>query len=193
VPQRKRKRPPRGKGAIRAFCPTAPQVLWAMDFQFDQTSDGANLKLLNIIDEFTREALATDVERSINAERVTEILDRLVAVHGSSPKYLRFDNGPEFIAGVIAEWAKRQQAQCVFIDPGSPWQNAWIESFNGRIRDECLNTEQFDSLLEAKVVINDWRHDYNTRRPHSSLGNLAPADYAQQWRRRRNNLVNSHT
>lgn len=180
VPIRKRKKPPRGNGVIGAFCPITPNVLWAMDFQFDQTTDGRNLKLLNIIDEFTREAIAIDVERSITADRVIQTLDRLVALRGA-PAYLRFDNGPEFIANVITEWAASEGIDLVFIDPGSPWQNAWIESFNGRLRDECLNTEQFTSLLEAKVVIGDWRHDYNTARPHSSLGNLTPAAYAAAW------------
>jgi putative transposase len=191
VPARGRRKPPRGDGVVGAFCPIRPNVLWAMDFQFDQTSDGRNLKLLNIIDEFTREALATDVERSITADMVVASLDRLAGLRGN-PAYLRFDNGPEFIAGVVADWAKDHGAEFVFNDPGSPWQNAWVESFNGRLRDELLNGERFDSLLEARVVINDWRHDYNSNRPHSSLGNLTPAAHAAQWHTRQQALANSH-
>jgi len=165
--------------------------LWAMDFQFDQTSDGRNLKLLNIIDEFTRDALASDVERSITADMVVVTLERLVGLRGA-PVYLRFDNGPEFIAGAVADWAKDHGVALVFNDPGSPWQNAWVESSDGRLRDELLNGERFDSLLEAKVVINDWRHDYNTNRPHSALANLTPAAHAAQWHTRQNVLATSN-
>lgn len=183
---------PRGAGVIGAFCPIHPNVLWAMDFQFDQTSDGRNLKLLNIIDEFTREALATEVERPITADMVVATLERLVGLRGA-PAYLRFDNGPEFVATVVADWAKDYGAALVFSDPGTPWQNGWVESFNGRMRDELLNGERFDSLLEAKVVINDWRHDYNINRPHSALANLTPAAYSVQWHTRQNVLANSHS
>ena len=192
VPARKRKKPHRGTGVIGAFCPIRPNVLWAMDFQFDQTGDGRNLKLLNIIDEFTREALATDVERCITADMVVATLERLVSLRGV-PRYVRFDNGPEFVAHVISDWADSHGIDLTFIDPGSPWQNAWIESFNGRLRDECLNTERFDTLLEAKIVINDWRHDYNTSRPHSALANLTPADYTAQWHTRHKALADSHS
>lgn len=192
VPARKRKKPHRGVGVIGALCPIRPNVLWAMDFQFDQTSDGRNLKLLNIIDEHTREALAVDVERSITADMVVATLDRLVGLRGA-PAYLRFDNGPEFIAHVIRDWAASRGINLAFIDPGAPWQNAWIESFNGRLRDECLNIERFDTLLEAKVVITDWRHDYNTHRPHSALANLTPAAYAAKWPTNHHALVDSHT
>jgi len=193
VPHRGRKQPLRGiSGHVGSFCPIAPDVTWALDFPFDQTSHGGRLKLLNIVDEFTREALAVEVEHRINGEDVTLILDRLVAARGTAPKYLRFDHGPEFIADVMARWANDQATTCMFIDPGSPWQNAWIESFNGRLRDECLNIEQFDSLLEAKVVIGDWRIDYNTRRPHSALDNLTPADFHGLWQRQRSTLLNSH-
>jgi len=192
VPARKRKRAPRGPLVVGAFCPIRPNVLWAMDFQFDQTADGRNLKLLNIIDEFTREALATDVERSITADMLVATLERLINLKGT-PQYLRFDNGPEFVAGVVADWAKDRHITLVFAEPGCPWQNGWVESFNGRLRDELLNGEQFATLLEAKVVIDDWRHDYNINRPHSALGNLTPAAYTAQWRTRHQTLENSHS
>jgi putative transposase len=161
--------------------PIAPNVLWAGDFQFDQTDDARPLKLLNIVDEYTREALAMDAERSIDADMVVAALDRVATLRGY-PQYLRFDHGPEFIAHAVADWCRFNGAQTVFIDPGSPWQNAWIESFNGRARDELLNGERFDTLLEAKVVISDWRIDYNNNRPHSSLGMLTPTEYAQRWK-----------
>jgi transposase InsO family protein len=118
----------------------------AMDFQFDTTADGRTIKLLNVIDEFTREALAIEVDRGIDADGVVDVLDRLVLHHGA-PHYVRFDNGSEFVAHAVHDWCLFNSAGSLFIDPGSPWQNAWIESFNGRLRDEVLNSWRFDSLL----------------------------------------------
>ena len=170
VPYRKKKRPLRGIGvAVGAMSPIRPNVVWALDFVFDQTADGRMLKLLNVIDEYTRECLAIDVERSIDADAVVACLERLTAERGS-PAYVRFDHGPEFIAYAVADWCRFNGTDTVFIDPGSPWQNAWIESFNGRLRDEYLNGQRFDSLLEAKVLLSDWRIDYNMPRPHSAHG-----------------------
>lgn len=119
-------------------------------------------------------------ERSINADAVVECLDRIAKQRGT-PVYVRFDNGPEFVANAVADWCRFSSVSTVFIDPGSPWQNAWIESFNGRFRDELLNLWQFDSLLEARVIIEDWRLDYNTNRPHSAHGDLSPAEFALAW------------
>jgi putative transposase len=181
VPYRARKRPHRGVGtAMGAMCPIAPNALWALDFQFDTTTDGRLLKLLNVIDEYTRECPAIVVDRSIDADRVVATLDRLALERGA-PAFVRFDNGPEFVARAVADWCRFNQVDTVFIDPGSPWQNAWIESFNGRLRDEFLNGWQFDSLLEARVLIEDWRIDYNEHRPHSAHGDLTPTEYAQAW------------
>lgn len=181
VAYRKRKRPPNGVGThVGAMCPIRPNVIWALDFQFDQTADTRPVKCLNVIDEFTRECPAIVVERSIDADRVVATLERLAAKRGA-PKYLRFDNGPEFIAAGLADWCRANGSRTIFIDPGSPWQNAWIESFNSRLRDELLNGTQFDSLLEAQVLIEDWRTDYNDARPHSALGGLSPSEYAQAW------------
>ena len=146
--------------------PHRPNALWALDFQFDTTVDGRTLKLLNIVDEFTRECPAIVVDRSIDADQVVATLDRLVLERGA-PAFVRFDNGPEFIAYAVADWCRFNGVGSIFIDPGSPWQNAWIESFNGRLRDELLNGWHFDSLLEAKVLIEDWRIDYNINRPHT--------------------------
>ena len=182
VPQKRRKKLLTGIGThVGAMCPIRPNALWAIDFQFDTTSDGRTLKMLNVIDEYTREALAIEVARSINADSVVAVLDRLARLRGGPPAYVRFDNGPEFIAMAIANWCRFNHTETVFIDPGSPWQNAWIESFNGRFRDEFLNGHQLDSLLEAKVLIEDWRIDYNTNRPHSAHGDLTPTEFANNW------------
>jgi putative transposase len=160
--------------------PIAPNVVWSLDFQFDQTRDGKALKLLNVIDEFTRECLAIEVERSITADDVASLLDRLVAERGV-PCFLRCDNGPEFAAFAIADWCRFNASATVFIDPGSPWQNAWIESFNSRLRDEFLNGQLFDSLLEARVLLADWRDEYNHERLHSSHGYLTPVEFNEAW------------
>ncbi len=181
VPYRKRKKPLRGIGQpVGPMCPIRPNVVWACDFQFDQSADGRMLKFLNVVDEFTREALATDVERSIDADAVAACLERLAKQRGA-PKYLRFDHGPEFIAHAVNDWCRFNGTGTIFIDPGSPWQNAWIESFNGRMRDEFLNSHQFDTLLEAKVLTEDWRIDYNVSRPHSAHGWLSPVEFVEQW------------
>ena len=184
VPYKKRKKPLRGIGVfVGAMCPIRPNVVWALDFQFDQTADGRTIKILNIIDEFTREALATEIDRSIDADGVVGVPreDRRGA---RAPAYLRFDNGPEFIAYAVADWCRFNGAGTVFIDPGSPWQNAWIEIFNGRMRDEHLNGQLFDTLLEAQVLIEDWRIDYNINRPHSAHGWLTPVEFAEAWNHR---------
>ena len=181
VPYRKRKKPHRGIGAaVGPMSPIAPNALWALDFQFDVTADGRLLKLLNVVDEFTRECPAIVVDRSIDADKVVATLERLALQRGA-PAYLRFDNGPEFIAVAVADWCRFNGVGTVFIDPGSPWQNAWVESFNGRLRDELLNGWHFDSLLEARVHIEDWRIDYNNHRPHSAHGDLTPNEFAQAW------------
>jgi putative transposase len=151
-----------------------------LDFQFDQTADGRRLTFLNVIDEYTREARATDVEHSIDADGVVRRLDRLAGARGV-PAYVRFDNGPEFVAHAVNDWCRFNGTDTVFIDPGSPWRNAWIESFNGRLRDEHLNGQLFDSLLEAKVLTEDWRIDYNMNRPHSAHGWRTPVEFAEEW------------
>ena len=136
--------------------------------------------MCNILDEFTRESLAGLVKRSIDADQVVAGLQQLVAERGA-PEFLRMDNGPEMTAHALADWCERSGTGTVFIDPGRAWQNPFVESFHSRMRDELLNVEEFYSLAEARVVIGDWREDYNTRRPHSSLGMLAPAAFAAAW------------
>jgi putative transposase len=153
--------------------------VWALDFQIDETADQRRLKLLNIVDEHTRETLAMDVACSMGADQVVEVIERLVRDRGA-PQHLRMDNGPELIAWALRDWCRFTGTGTVYIERGSPWENPWIESFNGRARDELLNINEFGSLTEARVVIEDWRTEYNTWRPHSSLGGLTPAEYAAQ-------------
>ena len=117
---------------------------------------------------------------AIDADGVVAVLDHLALQRGA-PTYVRFDNGPEFVAQAVNDWCRFNSAASLFIDPGSPWQNAWIESFNGRLRDELLNSWRFDSLLEARVIIEDWRCDYNANRPHTAHGELTPTEFALQW------------
>ena len=182
VPQRRRKRRRLGESTVPAQRLRAerPGHVWAFDFQFDQTADGQAIKLGNIVDEFTREALVMLVARSLDADTVVQTLERLVAERGA-PEHLRMDNGPEMTAHALADWCEHANTATVFIEPGSPWQNPFVESFHSRVRDELLDVEEFSCLAEARVVIGDWQEDYNTRRPHSSLGMRAPAVFAAQW------------
>jgi len=159
-----------------------PNHVWALDFQFDETADQRRLKILNVVDEHTREALAMDVARSMGADQVVACIERLVTQRGA-PGHLRMDNGPELIAWALRDWCRLAGTSTVYIEPGAPWENPYIESFNGRARDELLNITEFGSLTEARVVIEDWRNEYNTWRPHSSLGGLTPTEYAAQWTR----------
>jgi putative transposase len=161
---------------------TRPDQVWAIDFLFDQTSDLRTLKLLAVTDEFTKEALAIEVDRSIDADHTVRVLDRIVARTGRRPEFLRMDNGPELTANALRDWCRFSHAGSAYIEPGSPWENPFIESFNGKLRDELLDSEIFETLLEAKVLAEDFRIDYNTYRPHSSLGYLAPSKFAEQWR-----------
>ncbi len=180
-PQKNRKRRP-GTSEGTLLRAEHPNHVWALDFQFDETADLRRLKLLNILDEHTREALAMDVDRSITADQVVSCVERLVAERGA-PRHLRMDNGPELIAWALRDWCRLAGLDTIYIEPGSPWENPWIESFNGRARDELLNITEFGSLTEARIVIEDLRNEYNTWRPHGSLGGLTPAEYAHQWTR----------
>ncbi len=183
VPQRKRKRQRLGVSTTPAARLRAerPNHVWALDYQFDTTVDGRVLKLLHVVDEHTREALAIQVERRIDADHTVRVLDRIVARRGLQPELLRMDNGPELTANALRDWCRFGGSGTAYIEPGSPWQNPFVESFGGKVRDEVLTVEAFDSLLEAKAVIEDWRNSYNTQRPHSSLGWKAPAAYAAAW------------
>jgi putative transposase len=185
VPQRRRKRQRLGESTVPAsrLAAERPDQVWALDFQFDQTADGRILKLLHVVDEFTREALAIRCERRIDADATVAVLDRLVAARGGAPEQIRCDNGPELTANALRDWCRFNQAGSAYIEPGSPWQNAYVESFGSRVRDELLGVELFQTLAEAKLLVEDWRLDYNTNRPHSALGMMGPARFAASWRR----------
>ena len=158
-----------------------PNHTWAMDYEFDETAGGRRLKILNVTDEFTREALACVPARSIDAKATVAVLAGLTADRGA-PRYVRCDNGPEFVGHALKRWCRSSGARTSFIEPGAPWQNAFVESFNGRMREELLNLEVFDSLVEAAVLIEDWRVEYNTYRPHRSLRMLTPTEFAARWK-----------
>jgi transposase InsO family protein len=151
--------------------------VWAYDFVAARTHDGRPLRMLTLVDEFTRECLAIDVARQLNSEDVLERLAWLFVTR-AVPAYIRSDNGPEFTAKAVREWLSRLGVRTLFIEPGSPWENGYVESFNGKFRDELLNREIFYSLTEAKVLIERWRREYNTVRPHSALGYRPPAPEA---------------
>jgi putative transposase len=148
--------------------------VWSYDFVSEQTHDGRKIKILNVVDEFSRECLLTLTERRIRSGDIIFALADLFLKHGI-PKHIRSDNGPEFIAKKLKEWFFKLEVQPLYIEPGSPWENGYIESFNGKMRYELLNGEIFFSLLEAQVIIERWRQHYNTKRPHSSLGYKPPA------------------
>jgi transposase InsO family protein len=177
-----RKQRPRGRlwlndGSCIRLRPERPNHVWSYDFVTTWTHGGRPLRLLCIIDEYTREALAIRVERSIGAQVVIETLADVMLMRGV-PEHIRSDNGPEFTAKALRAWLATVGANTLYIEPGSPWENGYCESFNGRLRDELLNAELFYSIREARVVIERWRKDYNTVRPHSSLGYRPPAPAA---------------
>jgi putative transposase len=179
VPRWARKRPPAGDGPDgRTIAAAAEDDVWAIDFQADQTADGRPLRLINIVDEHTRQALTMSVGRSASADQVVGELERLIGARGRAPRFLRMDNGPELTSHALRDWCRFTDTATVFIEPGCPWQNPFVESFHARVRDELLNVEQFACLAEARVVIGDWREDYNTRRTHSALGRRTPAAFA---------------
>jgi putative transposase len=180
VPQRAKKRQRLGTSTVPALRLRAERKdqVWALDYQFDVTRDGRILKLLNIVDEWTREALAVIVDRRIDSDKTVATLEQIVTQRRTTPEFIRCDNGPELTAHALRDWCRFAGAGTSYIEPGSPWENPWVESFGSRIRDELLKVEQFDTLLEAKTVIGDWKEDYNHYRPHSSLGWRTPAAYA---------------
>ena len=181
VPERQ---PKRGRlwltdGSCIRLSPAYKDHVWSYDFMMARTSDGRPLRLLTVMDEYSRECLAIDVGRRITSDDVLERLTELFVRRGV-PAYVRSDNGPEFTATVVREWLERVGVKTLYIEPGSPWENGYIESFNGKLRDELLNGEMFDTVLEAKVLVERWRQHYNAVRPHSSLGYRPPAPEAMQ-------------
>jgi transposase InsO family protein len=179
VPYRRKRKKSKGSSENACYIKKAEYInhVWTYDFIDDRTEDGRKLKFLTVLDEFTRESPAIEVGRSIRSRDVIAVLDDLFMVRGI-PKFIRSDNGPEFIAEAIKKWLVTKQVETLYIEPGSPWENGYVESFNGRLRDELLDRELFYSVAEAKVLAENWRLEYNDHRPHSGLGYMTPAAFA---------------
>jgi len=173
---RKRPRKRVATSGPRPVLAAAVNQVWAYDFVFDACANGQQLKCLTVIDEFTRECLAIDVAGSIRSGRVIEVLSKLASVHGA-PKHLRSDNGPEFVSRAVLRWLAQANIDAACSDPGKPWQNGSNESFNGKFRDECLSMQWFKNRIDARILIEAFRRQYNEIRPHSSLGSLTPAEF----------------
>ena len=169
-------------GATTAWVHRAqhPNHVWSYDFVFDRTDDARSLKFLTVVDEFTREGLAVHCGASLTATDVIRVLGELIAKHGR-PACIRSDNGPEFIATVVKDWLAKRAIGTHYIDPGSPWQNAYNESFNSILRTTCLNRWLFESVSEARAVTEQWLEEYNTIRPHGSLGGRSPVQFVRDW------------
>jgi putative transposase len=175
--QRKRKRLWLNDGSCVRLRPEYRNHVWSYDIVYDRTSDGRRIRILNVIDEFTRECLASVVERRITRDVVIGTLFELFLRRGA-PEHVRSDNGTEFTSKVVRKWLSNMGSVTLYIEPGSPWENGYVESFNGRMRDELLNGELFDTLIEAQVIVGRWVKQYNEFRPHSSLGQKPPAPAA---------------
>jgi putative transposase len=179
VRKRCRKRVARDRCPMPA--PTGPDQRWSLDFVSDALSWGRKIRMLTVVDAFTRESLAIEVDTSLSGVRVARVLDQVIECRGVAPEEIVLDNGPELTSKALDQWAYEQGVRLCFIEPGKPVQNAYIESFNGRLRDECLNEHWFQSLPQARRIIEDWRIDYNQHRPHSSLGNRSPEEFRAAW------------
>ena len=185
---RKRPRKCIASSRPRPLPATGPNQVWAYDFVFDACASGQQLKCLTVIDEWTRESLAIDVQSSIRSGRVIEVLTQLISLHGA-PLHLRSDNGPEFVSRAVLKWLHQAGINTALSDPGKPWQNGSDESFNGKFRDECLSMEWFRTRAEAKVIIEIWRRHYNTDRPHSSLDYVSPLMFKQYSKEKQNDIL----
>jgi transposase InsO family protein len=176
--QRKKRRLGSGENACSRRRAERPDHVWTWDFIHDRTGDGRTLKWFTLVDEYTRECLALEVDRSITSREVLGVLRRLFASRGA-PAHIRSDNGPEFIAAAIRTWLTVAEVETLYIEPGAPWENGFAESFQSRLRDELLNAEEFGGVTEAKVLAEDWRRMYNTERPHGSLAYRTPEEFAR--------------
>jgi putative transposase len=183
VRKRKRKRVCRA-ARVPLQAPAGPNQLWSLDFVQDSLSWGRKFRMLTVVDAYTRESLAIEVDTSLSGVRVARVLER-VAIDRGRPAEIVLDNGPELRSRALDQWAYESGVQLQFIDPGKPQQNGFIESFNGKLRDECLNEHWFLSLPHAQRTIEDWRVDYNLNRPHSSLGNLTPEEFRRDYIKRK--------
>ncbi len=182
VPRKKRKKRRLGTSANSCHRRKAEHKndVWCWDFVFDHTTGGSQLKWLSIVDEYTRECLCLKVDRSITSEDVLDTLAELFAMRGV-PKHIRSDNGPEFVAHAIGRWLDQLDVEAMYIEPGSPWENGYAESFHSRFRDEFLSLEEFENLTSARCLTATWKTEYNQHRPHSSLGYLTPAEFSARW------------
>ncbi len=178
---RKRPRKRLARGRVPASVPIAPNVRWSMDFVSDSLADGRKFRVFNVVDDYSREALVMEVDTSIGGQRIARLLDEQAATRGAYPASIVCDNGPEFISHALAEWAEEHDVKLEFIQPGRPVQNCFVESFNGRFRDECLNETWFVSVDDARRIIAKWKTQYNEVREHGSLGGLTPSEFARQW------------
>ena len=176
LPRKRPKRSRHVKGEVARKAEYRNHV-WTYDFMEDRTERGGRLRILNVLDEYTRECHSARVEKSIPAAKVIETLEWLFLTRGA-PQYIRSDNGPEFVAKAVKGWLAQSGCGTIYIEPGSPWENPYIESFNGKMRDECLNMEIFANGEEAREVVENWREEYNERRPHSALGWQTPSEFA---------------
>ena len=178
VRRRERKRLERGLAGMPLL--SHPNQEWSLDFVSDALANGRAIRALTVLDDFTRESPAIEVDSSLSAPRVTRVLDGVIAARGA-PESIRIDNGPEFTSRCFVAWAEGRKIRLIYIQPGKPVQNSFIESFNGRFRDECLNASWFENLADARCKIEAWRVDYNQHRPHSSLAYRTPEEFARQW------------
>jgi putative transposase len=185
-----RRRPRRRRCGTDIRLPGAvqPNAVWSYDFVHDRLANGRAIRILVVLDEHTRECLALEVARSITSQDVILVLSRLMRLYGK-PEFIRSDQGAEFTAGAVMRWLRDQRVGPVFIAPGRPWQNGFVESFNGKLRDECLNREWFRDLREARLLIEQWRQFYNAERPHSALGYRTPAQARAEWHKMEQRLT----
>jgi putative transposase len=167
---------------------TTPNEVWSWDLVHDQIENGSTFRILSLIDEHTKECLALHVGWSIRATDAIEVIEQTIQRYGQ-PAHLRSDNGPEFIAYAITDWMKERGVSSLYIKPGAPWEQAYVESFHDKFRDECLNREVFGTLAETRVIVESWRNEYNQRRPHSALGYRTPNEFAAQCRKQTLDLV----
>jgi putative transposase len=178
---RKRPRKRLARARVVASVPSRPNERWSMDVVSDALGNGRKFRTFNVVDDCTREALVIELDTSLTASRIVRLLDDAARSRGAYPAAIVCDNGPEFISHAVDEWAESHGVSLEFIQPGKPVQNCFVESFNGRLRDECLNENWFVTLLDARRIIAAWKDEYNERREHGSLAGLTPREFAQQW------------
>jgi putative transposase len=185
VPQKQHKRGRVRDGSSENACHRRKaekmNQVWSFDFCFDRTSDNRPLKIFSVIDEFTRRCLVIEVERHLTGSDVVRVLKELMKLHGV-PEYIRCDNGPEFVGAAVKDWVESSKVGVLYIAPGSPWENGYAESYHARLRDELLDREEFGTLLQARGMLQIWREEYNNHRPHSGLGYMTPAAFAEACR-----------